>query len=241
VHWTNSDPWDMSSLHQETYLQLIADRYWTTRDLAQAEDALGGWNRDDVNQRLVAMQSEIVGVEARQRLAALSDALRLPGGEQSLLESIFGQEGILVALGLAALPMLLAIGIVVLSKFRPANTSEDELGPGSDGEASLEELLSDVELEALGGGESPDQQSQTEAAPGQESPTEEQSPQEEDEEEDPNSGNPLGDLASLFEEEDTSLVTLEAMSKGLPDYGVEDMLKAAREILHRFKEEQPKT
>jgi hypothetical protein len=235
VHWTNSSPWDMSTKYQRTFVQLIADRYWTTRDLAQAEAALSGWGHDDVNGLIVAMQTETLDTEARQHLTALLEALKLPGGEQSLLTSIFNQGGIVFAFALAALPLIIAVGLVVAARVRSRAPAEEAAPFDQEGEAELEELLADVQLDAADGGGQPGQEQEPGQPP---KPEEEQPPQQEEEEEKIDAGNPLGDLASLFEEEDTSLVTLEAMCKGMPEVSVDDLVASARNTLHRFKEDR---
>ncbi len=237
VHWSNSDPWDMSAKNQKTFVQVVADRYWINRDLAQAEATLGSWNRDDVNSLLVALQAETIEVEARQHLEALSQALNLPGGEQSLLTSIFNQDGIVIALAIAILPMFLAVGLVVASRLRATSTDEAGEAAAADGEAELEELLADVQLDAgQAGGQPPDQA----AAPGEQPPEQTEATGEEEEEEAPDPNNPLGDLTSLFAEEDTSVALLEGLCKDMPDVDIDDLMKTSREMLRRFREEELK-
>ncbi len=248
VKWTNSDLWDLSPRNQRTVLQLVADRYWTDRDLALAEATLGSWDRADVNSLLVTMQAEIISPEARDRLAALSQALNLPGGQQSLLDSIFNQDGILIAFGIAVLPLFIAIGLIINSQLRArpqAAAGEEALADNE--EAELEELLADVQLENIpvgGPGEAAGQQPDQAAAPGEQPPGQtEATGEDEDQEEDENAvdaNNPLGDLASLFAEEDTSVAQLEMMCKGLPDVSVDDLLARTREMLRRFRDERPK-
>lgn len=246
VHWSNSDPWEMTAKNQKAFVQLVADRYWSDRDLAQAEATLGSWNRNDVNSLLVAMQAETIDVEARQRLDALTQALKLPGGEQSLLASIFGQEGVLIALLIATLPIFMAVGLVVSSRLNAKSAAEDEGEEPAkeDGEAELEELLADVQLEAgqavvLG----PDGTPVQPAGPGGELTPEQQEEAKEEEEaseEGPDPNNPLGDLASLFAEEDTSVAQLELLSKGMPDINIDELLGKMRDVLRRFHEERPR-
>lgn len=248
VKWTNSDLWDLSPRNQKTVLQLVADRYWTDRDLALAEATLGSWDRAAVNSLLVTMQAEIISPDARERLAALSQALNLPGGEQSLLDSIFNQDGILLALGIAVLPMFIAVGLIVSSQLRARpQAAAGEAALADNEEAELEELLADVQLENIpagGPGEASGQQPDQAAAPGEQPPGQaEATGEEEEEEEEENAvdaNNPLGDLASLFAEEDTSVAQLEMMCKGLPDISVDDLLTRTRDSLRRFREERPR-
>jgi len=251
VQWTNSDPWDMTVKNQKAFVQLVADRYWNDRDLAQAEATLGSWDRDAVNTLLVTMQAETIDVDARQRLSALTQALQLPGGEQSLLASILNQEGVLIAMAIATLPMFIAVGLIVSSriKTKPGGTAEDgEAAADDDEEAELEELLADVQLEAgqMGIVIGPDGLPEQPGAPGDVPPDQQQQQQEEatseeeSGEEGPDPNNPLGDLASLFAEEDTSVAQLEMLSKGMPEVDIDELLAKARELVRRFREERPK-
>ena len=252
IQWTNSDPWDMTVKNQKAFVQLVADRYWTDRDLAQAEATLGSWDRDAVNTLLVTLQAETIDVDARQRLAALTQALQLPGGEQSMLASILNQEGVLIALAIATLPMFIAVGLVISSrvKTKPGGTTEDgeAAADDDDEEAELEELLADVQLEAgqMGMVIGPDGLPEQPGAPGDVPPDQQQQQEEatNEEEESEESGhdpnNPLGDLASLFAEEDTSVAQLELLSKGMPEIDIDELLAKARELVRRFREERPK-
>lgn len=249
VRWTNSDPWEMSAKNQQNFVQLVADRYWYDRDLTQAENTLNGWDRAEVNSLLVALQAETIDAAARDHLDALSQALSLPGGQQSLLASIFSQEGIIFALAIAALPMFIAIGLVVATRLSARSVSAKGEAGAEDQEADLEELLADVQLDEgmIGGGPGPEG-AVAGAEPGQENKPDEKQPgqeeeekeEEEEDEETIDANNPLGDLASLFAEEDTSLASLEALCKGMPELVIDDMLNTARNILRRFKEERRK-
>ncbi|MBI5567393.1 MAG: hypothetical protein HY870_21010 [Chloroflexi bacterium] len=244
VRWTNSDLWDLSTRNQKAFVQLVADRYWTDRDLALAEATLGGWDRDAVNSLLVVMQAETISTDTRQRLDALLQALQLPGGEQSLLASIFNQDGILIALAIAVLPMFIAIGLAVSSQLRAKSVaaSGDELA-ADDQEAELEELLADVQLEVgQMGSPGPDGATEQQATnPDEQQPGQADTASDEEEyEQIPDQDNPLGDLASLFAEEDTSVALLEAMCKGMPEVDMAELLTKSRDMLRRFREERPK-
>jgi ribosomal protein L12E/L44/L45/RPP1/RPP2 len=102
----------------------------------------------------------------------------------------------------------------------------------------LEELLADVQLE-----EQPAQEGQ-QPGPAQEQEQQEGQGETEQEEaeqaepEDQNTGG-LGDLLNLFEEEDTSIATLEAFCKGLPDVSVDELFEKSKKVashLHRSNE-----
>jgi len=235
VQWTNSQPWDLSPAYQQTYVQLVADRYSYDQNLGLAEDALRGWDRAAVNELLVQMQSTAPDAAARRRLAQLAAALSLPGGDQSLA-SIFSQGGVWLALALAVLPIIVAVSLILLARLRPPAppAASDELS--TDAEAGLEELLADLQLDAENGpAAEPDAPSNPVNPENPQPPPEEEEPEQT---QDPN--NMLGDLASLFEEEDTSLIVLETLCKGMPDIAVEDLLRQGREVMRRFREERPR-
>jgi hypothetical protein len=240
VQWTNASPWQLGAVYQQTYLQLVADRYGYDQDLALAEEALHGWDRTAVNNLLVQMQSTVPEAAARQRLANLAAALRLPGGEQSLMDSIFGQGGVWLALALATLPIVAAIGLVVSAKLRSSAPPAQSAELAADTEAELEELLADLQLDGAGG-PAPESDVSTSVVNSESThPPQEDEGEEEEEEQPQDSNSILADLASLFEEEDTSLVALEALCKGLPDIAADELLRQSREVLRRFKEDRPR-
>jgi hypothetical protein len=104
------------------------------------------------------------------------------------------------------------------------------LDEGEASEAALEELLAGVELEGQQGQEGQEGQ----AAGAQE---EEEEKKEEAEEDQPaeEQGALLGDLLSLFEEEDTSLSVLELFCKGMPDVAMADLTETATTVARHLK------
>jgi hypothetical protein len=228
VQWTNSNPWQLSPQYQRTFVSLVAEEYWRTSDVSRAKQALAGWGPTELKALLAAMKNEITDAEKRQQLTALSDALEIPGSETSLVSSIFGQTGVIVSIILSATLLLGAVVILAAPRFRQGTLSPEELlDEGEASEASLEELLAGVELEGQQGQEG-------QAAGAQE---EEEEKKEEAEEDQPaeEQGALLGDLLSLFEEEDTSLSVLEIFCKGMPDVAMADLIETATTVARHLK------
>ncbi len=233
VQWTNSNPWQLAPQHQRTFVSLVAEEYWQTSDVSRAKQALAGWGPTELKALLAAMQNEITDAEKRQQLAALSDALEIPGSETSLASSIFGQTGVIVSIILSASLLLGAVVILAAPRFRQGTLSpEEQLDEGEASEASLEELLAGVELEGQLGQEGQEGQ-EGQAAGAQE----EEEKKEEAEEDQPaeEQGALLGDLLSLFEEEDTSLSVLEIFCKGMPDVAMADLIETAMTVARHLK------
>ena len=226
VQWSNSDPWQLSPKYQRMFVSMVAEEFWKTSNLSRVGEAVGGWNRDDLTQLLSTMQRETVDAEARRRLAALSEALKLPGVEGSSLTTLLGQQGILISVMLAAVPLLVAAALVVSPLLRKRGQTPAEELPGAEeqSEQSLEELLTDVSIEEPAAEARPAEAQQAQEI------KEEQEREAKPEEDSSEQSSDLGDLASLFEEEDTSLATLEAFCKGMPDFAADDLLANATQV-----------
>jgi hypothetical protein len=230
VQWANSDPWHLDPKYQRTFVTLVAEEYWRTSDVFQANEALAGWDRQQLADLLTTMKGEATNPETRQHLAALGEALEMPGAETALTSSLLSQKGLLLGMLLSAVPLLVAIAIVVSPLLQQKKQSPQELQELEEQSAEqLEELLADVQLE--------DQPAQEGQQPGPAQEQEQQEGQEETEEEgaeqaepeDQNTGG-LGDLLNLFEEEDTSIATLEAFCKGLPDVSVDELFEKSKKV-----------
>ncbi len=232
VQWTNSNPWQLSPQYQRTFVSLVADEYWRTSDVSRAKQALAGWGPTELKALLTAMKNETADAETRQQLTALAAALEIPGSETSLISSIFGQTGVIVSIILSASLLLGAVVILAAPRFRQeAPSAEEQLAEGEASEASLEELLAGVELEGQ-------QVQEGQAAEVQEQSQQKEEEKEEEAEEDQpaeEQGALLGDLLSLFEEEDTSLSVLEIFCKGMPDVAMADMIETATTVARHLK------
>ena len=126
VRWTNTDPTDLRPSARQQYLDMVAESFETTHDLARAKFRLLGWTHEETG-RLILSQADTymqegLTVEA-QRLQNLSLALGLeaPTGEQPPVESPTAGEtesapvagsrsNLLVICGLALLIPILLIG-----------------------------------------------------------------------------------------------------------------------------------
>lgn len=230
VEWTDYHPEQTSSDYQQMLVKWAADRYWQTGDATQVQQAFADWPRQDLAKLLLTMQRGTTDVETRRRLIALTDALHLPVTESSLATFIFSQPIMLLSIFLSLAPLLVAFSYVTLPKLRlrmRGEVPEEALGDAtpSQTQESLDDLLVEVET-----GE------QTVPGEGQENTEEEKKEEEVAEEEADGQSSGLGDLASLFEEEDTSINVLEAFCKGMPDITVDELLTMGADILHRLRQ-----
>jgi hypothetical protein len=157
--------------------------------------------------------------------------LRLPGFESSssLLTSLLSQPvfilGIFLSIGIWGAAIVISIAPHVRWGRAPAPVIDPALFAQSEQstDAILEELLSDITLESV----EPDSTEKKE----EEKKAEEQPASEQSEE----SSSGLGDLASLFEEEDTSITALEQFCKNLADIVVDDLAAKAKEFARDLK------
>jgi len=234
VQWTNSNPWQLAPQHQRTFVSLVAEEYWRTSDVSRAKQALAGWDPTELKALLTAMNNETTDAEKRQQLTALSAALEIPGSETSLVSSIFGQTGIIVSIILSASLLLGAVVILAAPRLRQEAPFQEQLAEGEGSEASLEELLAGVELE---GQQVQEGQAAGVQEQGQQEEEKEEEKEEEAEEDQPaeEQGGLLGDLLSLFEEEDTSLSVLEIFCKGMPDVAMADLIETATTVARHLK------
>jgi len=154
--------------------------------------------------------------------------------------SLLSRQGILIGLALAGVPLFVAVVMVASSAMRRRAVAPVNAASGGDAAAEevLEELLADVQI-----GEDPSEQPPSPSGGGGDERGEGMPPksedvdgqkQESDEEEQADTESALGDLASLFFDEDTSLASLEQFCKGLPDVNAEDLLKMGRTIVERL-------
>ncbi len=228
VDWQNSTPWQMSPAYQKKYVALVAERFWQTSDVAQMQSDLAGWKRDDLLRLIEQMQRETSDPQARQRIAILSDALRMPTTETSLVSVLLNSQIVLIGLALSVIPLFVAMALLAAPylKRKPVAAEEIAAQEGALAEGNLEELLADVQLEATAAAQEAQKKKE------EEEKKEEEKKQEESEEQ----ANSLGDLASLFEEEDTSLSALEQFCKGMPDIPADQLLDTTINTWKKLRE-----
>ena len=242
VQWTNSAPWQLGPDYQRAYVTLVAREYGRTTNLAQVEEALAGWNRDDLAKLVSRLQSETTDAETGQGLAALAQALQLPRIDASVWNALAGQQGIILGVIAAAVPLLGALALASASAFarRRGQAPGDTPAEDEQAEQTLAELLADVNV-----GDEPDQvePAQEEPKPGQAAEDKTQAKQEEPakpEEDKKDKGeeaqSDLGDLASLFIEEDTTLAGLELFCKSLDEISVDNLLESAVQVSRQLRE-----
>lgn len=112
VRWVNTRPSDLQPRYQATFVRLVAEDYWRTQDLSRAEDLLASWDEEALSNLLVIAEGEAHSPDAREHLAALREALELPGPEP-LLGFLFRQKLVIWGVVVATLPLIAAIGLAV--------------------------------------------------------------------------------------------------------------------------------
>ncbi len=220
IRWTDTDPWDMRLEHQMRYVQLVAFDYWESGDMSRVNEALDGWEAEDLADVLrLVMSSDKVSAEARQQVAALAEALQTPTYDQSLWASLLSnQKAILFGFLIAALPLMLAAALVIVPMLRQAGSSKseaellDEAVEGVDAENDLERLIGDVDLE--------------------EEEAEEEEEEEEDkilsEEESQEMASEITNMLSgLFDDDSQNTEQISALAKGLGDVDINGLHKRA--------------
>lgn len=165
--------------------------------------------------------------------------------EPSSVPSLFTQPFFIASLVLAFAPWLVAIGVIGTTRLRSSRKSTGAESAKGEPQASTKEVERAVEEPA----EEPPAPNQEQGADTpledklEEQPPELPAPEEkveleeaikEDEEEEEEDQPVLGDLASLFEEEDTSLASLEALSKGLAEINVEELIGVSSETSRKL-------
>ncbi len=218
------NPVQWSPDYQKLFVTWAADNYWQTGNSAQAQAAFADWNPADLAQLLSTMQQETNDTETRRRLLALTQALQIPVSDTSL-SSFASQPIIILGVLLSAMPLLVALALVSLPRLR----KREQVIEGVPAEAiRSEERLDDlIGLESVDALELADQEQNKE---------EEEKKEEEAAEEADDQSAGLGDLASLFEEEDTSINVLEAFCKGMPEINVDDLLATAKDMVFQLRQ-----
>jgi hypothetical protein len=240
VQWTNSKPWLLTPEHQRTFIGLVADEYWHTRDISRARGALAGWGDEALTNLLATMQSQTSSAEERQHLATLAEALALPAPTASLLTSLLDHKGLILSTVLSAAPLVTAVILAVAPLVRNRRKEpEAVLGQGiEDLEEELEKLLAQGEEQQAQEGEEGEEEKET----GNEEEEDEENREDEDgdddewldeevEGEDPLVGNIL---SSIFEEDNETLMVYQALCKDLEDIDVNDLVQKSQGIIDQL-------
>lgn len=232
VQWINTDPWHLRRKYRKTYVSLVAENFWWTKDVRQAQEALAGWDDEELAELLVAMQREAASPDERQQLAALARALEIPIPKESLWHAVLGRKAIFLSSALSAMPLTAAIALAVYSfaqertRLREQRLIEEEQLTKS----IEEELLEEEEEErrkregaALGGGmgEEEDEELLSDAYDAEEDFYAQQEA--------------LRDLASLSLDEDTDFTYLENLCERLPDVDTSDLLEDAIRLASQLR------
>ncbi len=246
VQWTNSVPWRLSREHQKTYVSLVAQNYWWTKELQQTRDALAGWDDEALAELLVTMEREASSPEARQQLAALAEALEISTPAESFWTTVLSQKVFLLSSVLSALPLTAAIVLTVSALVQKRTRRTKELLAK---EEQFEEALADQMLDrkemTLGGEQDQAEEAEEEE---EEQQAEKKGEEEEDEsyeededefyeeDEEEEEAWVQGLVSGLLDEEDTELSELKALCKRLPHVDTSDLAEHCQNLatqLHR--------
>jgi hypothetical protein len=239
VQWANSEPWDLGSKHQRTFVRLVAEDYWQTSDISRAREALAGWDEEALAELLAKMENQASSLEEQQHLAALAEALEMPDVGGSLVDFLLSQKAILLSSILSASPLVAAMAFAAYSLVRN-RTQQAEALLAVEEQLELEELLAQEREEQ---GEQQDQEGEQRAGEEEDEDDEEDDDDEEDEEDeddeeeieyeedDEEEIEPWAqDLVfDLFEEDDTEIAQIAAICKKLPDIDASDLLKDSKQ------------
>ena len=261
----NADPWDLRRQHQANYVSLVAEDYWRSKDALFAKDSLAGWDQEELTDLLAEMASQAPSSEERQRLTTLAKVLQLPDYRVSLVTSFLLSKGILLSFVLSVSPLIVALVVVVspLIGRRTGRGALpkgiDELLLPEDPEL-LEEMMRQglvvmgpdgepvytpdgepVHIGADGYGDDTEQYGEGTGEPGEEDLEKDDDYGEEDweewddEEEIEKEGAVADILLDLFEDDEESFASLEALARPLPEIGIDDVLQTAQEIVNSFQ------
>jgi hypothetical protein len=211
---------------QQMSMSPAAEKYWRNLDVIQVQKDMKGWSRADLAQLFVTIREQTSDPETRKHIDSLGRTLRLPGFEasSSLLSTLFSQPifllGIFLSIGIWGAAVVISIAPYVRWQGAPVFPSNVSLLTPVEQptDAILEELLPEVTLEEAAA--EPAEKTEEEKK-NEEQPANEQS-------EEASSG--LGDLSSLFEEEDTSISALETFCKNLADVVIDDLATKAKDL-----------
>jgi hypothetical protein len=135
VKWINTDPWDLRPEHQRTFIDLVAEDYWRTKDVSRAKRALAGWDEEALADLLATMQYRASSDKERQKLSALAEVIELPESEvllsterAPLLTSLLSRKAIVLSTAFSTSWLVMAIILAVSSPFLRAGTKVAQEG-----------------------------------------------------------------------------------------------------------------
>jgi len=235
VRWTNSDPQHLRPEYQRTFVGLVAEDYWQTKDISRAREALAGWDDEALADLLTAMVVQASSPEARQHLEALAEALELPEAEVNLFTSLLNQKVIILGAILSASPLVVAIVLAISPLVRSEAQQREELLAQEESllEEGLEKLLAqeeerEAEEDIVIGEEEIEEE--IDGKKRKETEAEELLGEEEEIYEDEEDTDVQTMLLGFFEDEDESLTRLQAICKGLVDIDIDDLLQRSKEV-----------
>lgn len=230
--WSNSSD---NQIDNSYPMSAAAENYWRNLNVAQVQRDMAKWSPQELALVFATVQSQSYDPATRAHIADLGQKLELPGyassTPSSFTNSLLSQPGFLIgmtfAFGFWFAAAFVGLAPIVRRRLMRNKPLDPMSTQGSDGDAAvlqesvgeaavLQEHLPDVSLSAP--------PPEVDASANEKKENENSS----DQAEEPSSG--LGDLASLFEEEDTSLSALEAFCKNLSEIVMDDLATKTKEL-----------
>jgi hypothetical protein len=225
IDWSGLLPPGSNSSADRAYLARVALNYSLTHDNSALQRDLAGWDPNQVKALLSDLEQNTTDPQTRQSLLTLDRALRVPAAQPSLTDALLGNPVFIMGLLLSFAPVLGMAALLTVPHLLKRNQPlAVEL------QVAAEEASSEAELDAQIPEEVVVQQ---EAEPADGDKTEAR--QEESTEESGEADTSLGDLASLFEEEDNSLSALDTLCKNLPTVAIDELLTNVKDVLDTLK------
>jgi len=237
VQWTNAMPWHLQPAYQERYVRLVAEAFWYSSDVRQAQEALEDWDPEQLAEVLKRAQQEAASEEDHDRIVALAEALTFPTYETSIWASLANEKAIVGGASLSVL-LFAAAGVLAVYSFVQTKTEapdeaavwagepgeraagEEEWTPGGSSEYHGEEGLEEGDGFILGS----DEEDESEGDEEEDFYDAEEDFYEEGED-------VVSSLSAfMFDEEEEDISQLKALCDRLPELDISELLEDARGV-----------
>jgi hypothetical protein len=242
VQWTNAMPWHLQTFYQERYVTMVAETFWLTGDLREAQTALEGWEPEELKEVLKKLQQESENDEQRQQVAALASALEFPTYDTSIWASLRNQKAILGGASVSILLFGAAGALAVYSLVQTRSEGGVRLGVAGEGLADDEIGMEDG---AGGYDDMEDYPDEVEEGDGLVIGAGEEEESEDEEEDDlydaeedfyEEGEDVVSSLSAfMFDEEEEDVSHLKDLCERLPEIDVSELLEEAREVAGELK------
>jgi len=242
VQWTNAMPWHLQTVYRERYVTMVAETFFLTGDLREAQTALEGWEPEELKGVLKKLQQEAESDEQRQQVAALASALEFPTYDTSIWSSLRNQKAILGGASVSILLFGAAGALAVYSLVQTKSEGGVRLGAAGEGLADDEIAMEEGAGEYDDMEDYPDEVEEGDGlvigAAEEEEPEGEEEEDFYDAEEDfyEEGEDVVSSLSAfMFDEEEEDVSHLKDLCERLPEIDVSELLEEARELAGELK------